>query len=201
MCGAHRRAPRAHADARCPATHAGRTALHNAAEYADEPVARALLSGGAAVDAKTLRGVTPSQMALARTDAGGAALLGLFTFWAADVEAAAAARLRIGGQGSRVLSSILNGNRSSHDGGGAAAHSSRGGGGGGSRSGYGGSYGGSHGGGSRSGASGSFGLSNHPMRQQHGSSAAMQLMGDGGGSSRGGGGGALMQPHSPAAVK
>jgi hypothetical protein len=63
-------------------------AWYNAAEYGDEPAARALLAGGAAVDSKTNGGATPAQLALLRRDPQAQPIVCLLTFWAADVEAA-----------------------------------------------------------------------------------------------------------------
>ncbi len=88
-------------------------------------MARALLSGGGDINARTAGGVTPTQIALSRMDAGAEALLGLFTFWAADVRAAQEARLRSGGQGCHLLAprSLRNGGALSAHGGSAHAGS------------------------------------------------------------------------------
>ena len=149
---------------------AGRTALHNAAEYGDEPAARALLAGGAAVDAKTMGGATPAHLAMLRRGPQAQPIVCLLTFWAADVEAAAAARLALGGPGSRLLGVAGRDNCASGRGGG-------------SRSGAGCSVGGSRGAGCSMGGSSrnggsihGIGLSNHPMLKQHGSSAALLLL-------------------------
>ena len=150
---------------------AGRTALHNAAEYGDEPSARALLAGGAVVDARTVGGATPAQLALLRRGTQAQAIVCLLSFWAADMEAANAAKLRLGGPGSSWLGASGRDNCTSTRGGGSAsgrefsmggsrgvAHCS--------------THGSSRGGGSVHGE----GLSNHPMMKQHGSHAAMLML-------------------------
>ena len=116
-------------------------------------------------------GATPAHLAMLRRGPQAQPIVCLLTFWAADVEAAAAARLALGGPGSRLLGVAGRDNCASGRGGG---ENSRGGwsAGGGSR-GAGCSMGGSsHNGNSVHG----IGLSNHPMMKQHGSSAALLLL-------------------------
>ena len=114
-------------------------------------------------------GATPAHLALIRRGAAAQPIVCLLTFWAADVEAAAAARLALGGPGSRLLGAAGRDNCASGKGGG----SSRGGWSTGGSRGAGCSMGGS----SRNGNSvHSIGLSNHPMLKQHGSSAALLLL-------------------------
>ena len=66
----------------------GCTPLHHACENASEPLVRALLCAGAAVDAQSSSGRTPLVLASTRPQ-GGPPIQGLLTFWQADTHRAA----------------------------------------------------------------------------------------------------------------